>query len=649
VGASSHHRVVRRLDQHEAWGAAAGGSSGAAAAGLMPALGGSPAGGRAPGAGLLSPPKRARVPLFCDDGPAGSSSAAAGSPPRPVGVRLEFDGLGPGRAAGGPAAPALSGGAPSTSARSYEPSRLNPASGARPPPAGAGAGAGLPARPSPRRPASWRVPPASAMVTSPPGSTGRAPAAVGGGGGGGGGGATPLPAGSVEQQAPGTPQHAPVPDGQQSTSATPTTPSFRPPGTGAPGGASPSDYVTPQQRVRMAPPTAPLHRDCLLSAAASAAARLTAAADADGPGTVSSKVPPPPPATRHDGAPGGRPLAPLPAALLRNPALAPGCSPTDGHVAESSPMSESPAPPPGASPCAVPSPSWGPGMIAMLRGLQRTPLAVRRPLDGAALASAAGAAAGAAPAAAGAGDAAAFAAAAAVPLPCEPAPGLVYAPLAAMKQLALATPCGAAAGGGGGGALPYAPATAAEAAAFLHATPAAAAAALVQATPGTLQASQLSAVTPLPGFCHGGLVPLPLPLGGALGAGPQRAASGSSDASNCDKENAADDAIAAAVAAAADAAVAAAAPIAAAPQAAGFPQAWLSGGAPLTMHLVPVKVQLQPGPGAGAPVQAVLAAGAAKTVAGVSLAPQPAPLHAATGDCGSAEARSRLHALLEGP
>jgi hypothetical protein len=653
VGASSHHRVVRRLDQHEAWGTAT--AAGAVGAGVLPALGGSPAAaaaGRGAGADLVSPPKRARVPLFCN-GPARSSSAAAGSsPPRPVGVRLEFDGLGPGRAsagaAGGGTAPALSAGAaPSLSGRSYEPSRLNPASSARPAAVGAGAcSTAVSGRPSPRRPASWRVPPASALVTSPPRC--RAPPPPGG--------ATPVPCTPQDAAAaPATPQHASVPDGQQSTSATPTTPSFRPPGAGGADGASPSDYVTPQQRLRMALPTAPLHRDCLLSAAASAAARLAAAPDPDGPGTVSSKNPAAPAPGAAPGAGGaGRPAAPLPAALLRSAALQQGVSPTDARVAESSPMSESPSAPLGASPCAVPSPSWGPGMIAMLRGLQRTPLAVRRPLDGAALATAAAAEAQQLqPDPADVGLAATAAAAAAPP--CEQPPCMLFAPMA-VEQLPLSTPCGM---------MP----PASMSAGGIAQLGAAAAAALVQATPGTLQASQLSAATPLLGFAHlpmphGGAGParaelVPVTLAGPQGADallPQRASSGGSDALS-DKENAGSGAIAAAVAAAAAEAAAASSvavlPPATAAAASGFPQAWLHGGAPLTMHLVPVKMQLQPGGGAGAPVHAVLAAGAPKTVSGVSLAHAPAPgapspAAAAGGERSSASARSRLHALLEG-
>ncbi|KIY92866.1 hypothetical protein MNEG_15096 [Monoraphidium neglectum] len=77
------------------------------------------------------------------------------------------------------------------------------------------------------------------------------------------------------------------------------------------------------------------------------------------------------------------------------------------------------------------------------------------------------------------------------------------------------------------------------------------------------------------------------------------------------------------------------------------------------MHLVPVKVHLQPGAGAGAPIHAVLSAGAPKTVSGVAISgpmggggggASAAQAHAApVGEpCGSVEARNRLHALLEG-
>jgi hypothetical protein len=633
VAASSHHRVVRRLDQHEAWGSAGGGGGGA------PVIGQSPSRG---GPDLVSPPKRARVPLFREEAAPGvsSTSGGGGSPPRPVGVRLEFDGLGSGRAAGA-----------SSAARSYEPSRLNPASGARAPAAAPAPAPGATGR-SPRRPASWKVPPASALLTSPPGAsqdrrraslTHSAAEA-----------AAPVPAGSgtptghhqhQEQQLPGTPQHAPVPDGQQSTSATPTTPSFRPASAALTGtGSSPSDYITPQQRVRMAPPTAPLHRDCLLSAAASAAARLAAAADnGDGPGTVSSKEP--------------RALlaqaAAAAAAQQEQQQLLPNSqqqqpqqqqqqqrfsSPADGQVAESSPMSVSPAAPLGQSPCAVPSPSWGPGMIAMLRGLQRTPLAVRRPLDGAVAASA-----GAAAAAAGGLqlDGAGPAPRAPQPLPlelfsCGGQELLSAAGFAAM----LSTPAAAAAA-------------------------AAATAGCVGMTPATLQASALSSMTPLAGGLAGfGPIPMmplvALPPSSVHGLA-SHSGSGSDTSSN--KENA-DEVTAAAVAAAADAAAAGSAAAAFPGAAAGdglLLPAWLQGCGPLTMHLVPVKMQLQQGAAGGAPMQAMLAAaGAPKTVGGVTISQPPADGGGAAAGaaashtlpmgevCGVAEARSRLHALLEG-
>jgi hypothetical protein len=588
---------------------------------------------------LISPPKRARVPLFCEDVPSGSSNGAVGSPPpRAVGVRLEFDGLGPGRARG--AGGSSSGGPGPAAARSYEPSRLNPASGARAP-------MGAAQLRSPRRVASWKVPPASAQLSSPPGSGGpdrrrlplpqavldaaaniaNAPPPA------------PAPATSLDGQLPGTPQHGRMPlDGQQSTSATPTTPSFRPAAAQQGAGSSPSDYVTPQQRVRLAPPTAPLHRDCLLSAAASAAARLAAAAapahDTDGPGTVSSKDPrcsgaaEAAAAAASNAAEPALPPAAADAQLRRQREAAP--SPVGAQVAESSRMSASPAAPLGASPCTAPSPSWGPGMIAMLRGLQRTPLAVRRPLDGAALAEAV----------AGRG-----------PAPSSPPAGSVAGSLQAHLAPGLQLPSALAAVEGVNAPAPFA--TPAAAAGLLHATPA-------------LQASLVPGATPLPlpgGFVPGGAPLLPggeplVPGGVAAVASAMqlqgyRPGPGSDTSSN--KENA-DEGVAAAVA---DAAAAAAAALAApsAPAAAGhLPATWLQGGGSFTMHLVPVKVQLAQGGGSngGTPgdpaVRTLLAAGAPRAVGAVTIAPQPnASVGAGAGEArGSAEARSRLHALLQG-
>lgn len=335
AGSSSHHRVVRRLDQHEAWGGT-GSSDGAAD--------GSPSPVRladAAGAGeASSPPKRARVPLFSDNG---------GMPKHEP-------------ADGGAAPPIRSGGA----GKAYEPSRLGPSSAVR--------GAAVSLSRSPGRLASWRLPPASAMLRSPSGAGGERrrvpvlPAAIEV--------ATvqqqqqqPEPVQQQQQQQPpGTPVQARPVDGQHSTSATPTTPSFQ---AGCGAGSSPSDYATPQQRLRLAPPTAPLHRDCLIAAAASAAARHAAAGDGDAPSTVSSKAP----------------RAGTAAAVLQAPPEAPPVGPSQVQpvtlcqqqqlqpqlqVGESSPLSE--APPELVQAGAA---TWDTGMMAMLRGLQRSPLAAR--------------------------------------------------------------------------------------------------------------------------------------------------------------------------------------------------------------------------------------------------------------------------------
>lgn len=630
VASSSHHRVVRRLDQHEAWGAATATAAGAS----------SPK-----ASNMLSPPKRARnpVPLFCESGPAASGNAAAGSSPRPLGVKLEFDGVAvSGRGGGG--------------GRGYEPSRLNPASGARAPSGGAAALTGR----SPRRPASWKVPPASALLMSPPGP------------GGGGGSAKErrqrlsvpqavmeaaalvaasaaaaaaataeqelqeqLPDGGSAgaQQLPSTPLHAPLLDGQQSTSATPTTPSVRA-GT-APGSgtvASPSDCVTPQQRVRLAPPTAPLHRDCLLSVAASAAARLAAAAaEGDAPETVTSKGPT--------------------GAEQQPQRLAAQTAAADAQVAESSPMSASPAAH-GRSPCAGPSPSWGPGMITMLQGLQRTPLVVRQREEGEedSVADGGGAAAGGG----------------SLQLQEEPQEGAEGAAHGSSGVGSMQEARVAGAGADGGlGQYTVAVSAARCATEAVLATPCSAPVAMPLATPATLQASQLSDATPLAGGgfrltppLAAGMPPTvlsftPMQTAAAAAAGAPTPAPYSDTSSN--KENAEHAPAAAATPAVGAAAVfdAAAAPMAAM-SAAALPPAWLQGGSTLTMHYVPVKLQLQPGV-AGAPMQAVLSAGAPKSVAAVAISQPEAACGGAQAHvlpigepCGSAEARSRLHALLEG-
>jgi hypothetical protein len=401
--AASHHRVVRRLDQHEAWTSAlAGGGS--------PPRAPSAGGGTEPGA-LTSPPKRARVPLFGDGAADRGGGGGAG----------------------------------------YELSRLNPASAVR-------SGGGAAAR-SPGRPASWRLPPASALLASPKAAAGmeqrrlQVPAA-----------AMEVATGALpgakalqpqehkpEQQTPGTPLQAKVADGQQSTSATPTTPSCQ----AQAGAASPSDYVTPQQRVRMAPPTAPLHRDCLIAAAASAAARMAcAAADADGPTTVSSKVPLPA-QEAPDAAGASEQQQQLPAAAPGGLAAQPQQRPA-APAAKPAPtaMATSPVPQAPADVAAAAAAGEGPGL---------TPAPC-------------GACAQGAPASAATPSAAPDA----TPLAAATARGMdlggaapTPAPLAGAACAAgpLATPCGPAGDGGGGGAQ--------------------------QATPATAMASHLSSATPL--------------------------------------------------------------------------------------------------------------------------------------------------------
>lgn len=615
----------------------------------------------------MSPPKRARVPLFCEGPAAGAAAgvaAGAASPPRPVPVKLEFDSVAAGRSG--------------NSTRPYEPSRLNPASGAR---AGGGAGVGLGGGASltgrsPSRPASWKLPPASSLLTSPPGVTKArrrlaVPQAVVDA-------AANMVASPVQQQLageegacqqlPGTPDHDQLLGSQQSTSATPATPSAQlPPGGGCEGGGgdgvSPSDYVTPQQRVQMAPPIAPLHRDRLIAPAASvAAARQVPMQDGgEALATVTSKVP-----AAHEQQAGCGNQQQQQSARgqergwinQQQTVLPADCHHHEGQqvhqavddfssppvcyvmgVAESDPMSISPLEA-GQPPASMgPSPNWGPGMMAILQGLQRTPLAVCK--GEAAAAPEAAAALGAQmlePSSAAQAQAPATFSYAATP---------ATQALPAVISMAMATP-------------------------MTHAHPLVIS--MPMATPMTLQASQLSEATPL-------ALSAPLPAFGTaptaldftpLAAGPPDAPtpmSGTGSDTSSNKENAEATTACALgpplttpVHSSAGAGSSGGVPLSptAPPAAAALPPAWLQGGAPLTMHLVPVKLQLQQG-ALGAPMQAVVSsAGAPKTVASVMLT-QPGvghgvhgalPAHAVTvgaGDgCGSAEARSRLHALLEG-
>jgi len=65
--AAVHHRVVRRLDQHEAWGACPAGAKGAGGVGSK-AVSSECDGPRCTGFSLFSPVKKQRVPLFDESG-----------------------------------------------------------------------------------------------------------------------------------------------------------------------------------------------------------------------------------------------------------------------------------------------------------------------------------------------------------------------------------------------------------------------------------------------------------------------------------------------------------------------------------------------------------------------------------------------------
>eukprot|EP00775_Hariotina_reticulata_P010348 gene10348-10505_t len=84
VAAVHHHRVVRRLDQHEAWGACPAGSKGAAGGVGSKAGGGSGEfdGPRSIGFSLFSPVKKQRVPLF-DESSTINVGVSPAKPPEP--------------------------------------------------------------------------------------------------------------------------------------------------------------------------------------------------------------------------------------------------------------------------------------------------------------------------------------------------------------------------------------------------------------------------------------------------------------------------------------------------------------------------------------------------------------------------------------
>lgn len=553
---SNNNRVVRRLDQHEAWAATAppGAQDGAA--------------NEAPHE-LCSPLKRARVPLFCGSSPGGGQARSS------AGARPEAEGGGP-REFGG-------------SGKGFEPSRLNPNGGAR----GPGGGPRAATARSPGRPASWKVPPASALLMSPPGVPAekrrlQVPRAVVEA-------AAMVAAAAAQQQQgqqqqeqeqdgqqqtqqdgqqkkqqqeqqeqqhfPATPMHTRLLDGQQSTSATPTTPSGMPLVEGetlnAGAVSSPPGFETPQQHVRIRQPVAPLPLNNALTAAS-----CTAAGGRDAPAPTG---------------PGGRDNEQqLRAAdseeahqARANQKAVPEQPPAAGGIVESSLVSPSPLQ--GGNEGAGLSPaSWDTGVMAMLHKLQRTPLTANS-LD--AHGPVATASALLAPVAEGS---AAFAA---------------RAPGTGPWPASLSTPVGAPAG----------------AAASVAPRPMAA----------SMQGSQLSTTTPLAaaGFVQvtpasAAMPPAKLDIVPLLPGGS--------------------------------------APPPAAPAGCGapLPPSWLQGSMPLGARLVPAEAQPQPG---SAGLATVLSAGVPKAGASAlkgcpagGAAPAPEPLR------GSAEARSRLRALLEG-
>jgi hypothetical protein len=202
---------------------------------------------------------------------------------------------------------------------------------------------------------------------------------------------------AAAEAAPNTPVHLKqATSDNTSCSGTPNTPAEQRNGLHRGAGTSPSDYVTPQHRLRMSRPLAPLHKDCLIAAATrvaglagssqDAAAAATPAAAGRGSTQHAARAP--------DSADEVTKAAAGSGAVAVAPAAGSAAGGSTGQQTGSSDSSkgddrfmDSPLQP--CQQLQSPTSEWHQGMVAMLRNLQQTPLQLHAAgADGAAAAAA---------------------------------------------------------------------------------------------------------------------------------------------------------------------------------------------------------------------------------------------------------------------
>jgi hypothetical protein len=163
-----------------------------------------------------------------------------------------------------------------------------------------------------------------------------------------------------------------------SCSGTPNTPAEQRNGLLRGAGTSPSDYVTPQHRLRLSRPLAPLHKDCLIAAAtrvASLAGNSQDAAAASTPAATGKGTAQHAPSSADDGA-GQEGVAEAAAVAAAAVSAAAGSTGQQTGSSDSSKgddrFMDSPLQP--CQQLQSPTSQWHQGMVAMLRNLQQTPL-----------------------------------------------------------------------------------------------------------------------------------------------------------------------------------------------------------------------------------------------------------------------------------
>lgn len=393
-----HHRVVRRLDQHEAWGASRTSpskkherSSTKGQQGVV---------GSGSGFSLFSPVKKQRVPLFNE----GAATIQVGvSPAKPDGAELLpiaplkhdlpfANGLSSSQQAVDVAQQAavqvhelvlpascqqLHGSSPLAAAKSRDRAAAAAAAAAAPCPEVAATSSELQQRLSALEAEQQQQDDGDDEAAAAAGSGLDRAASIG--------------AGRLLafDELPDTPVHQAGSTDVTSCSGTPTTPADVRAGSGLAG--SPSDYVTPpQHRLRPSRPLAPLHKDCLIAAANRSLAdglatqqRASAAAAAGGGGAVPMTTASSRAATRLSRAaaaavgPAGEQAAAAVAAASAAGTAEESPVPCSGDSSKLTPCEHSMDSPLEAC-VQMQSPSkWHQGMVAMLRSLQQTPLQLK--------------------------------------------------------------------------------------------------------------------------------------------------------------------------------------------------------------------------------------------------------------------------------